>query len=358
MEVAIMGAGLAGLACAVTLEKQGITPAVFEKRGEVGDRFVSAEAMLTVLTAPINDAVRFFSETHGIPLRPAANIRRMVIRSRNEKAEVEGRIGFTHIRGRHPDALEKQLERQLRTTVRYRSDATYEGLLREYSHVVLATGDAAYSRKIQPFRTDVTVSIKGVNVQGRFDRYTPIVWLGEHIAPKGYAYLLPYSEDEANLVLAVPDNLPLPKCLDTLWDRLYAKAQHELQQELPIEDHFQIERYEIGYCPYPRIGNTYFTGNCLGAVMPFLGYGQFASLLSGIYAALDLGGKGQYDRLVRPIQNSYRHSLVLRRIMEKVDDLRLDGVVKQLNRPYVQRMLFGTPVNPLKVLSYLVRPLV
>ncbi len=34
MNVAIMGAGLSGLACAITLEKMGVTPTIFEKRSQ------------------------------------------------------------------------------------------------------------------------------------------------------------------------------------------------------------------------------------------------------------------------------------------------------------------------------------
>jgi flavin-dependent dehydrogenase len=41
MEVAIKGAGMSGLSCAITLEKHGIKPTIFEKRNRVGDRFVN-----------------------------------------------------------------------------------------------------------------------------------------------------------------------------------------------------------------------------------------------------------------------------------------------------------------------------
>jgi phytoene dehydrogenase-like protein len=42
MKVAIMGDGLSGLACALTLEKRGVKPDVLEKRRIVGDRFTNS----------------------------------------------------------------------------------------------------------------------------------------------------------------------------------------------------------------------------------------------------------------------------------------------------------------------------
>ena len=38
MKVAIIGAGLSGLSCAVELKKHGITPTVFEKTKTLGDK--------------------------------------------------------------------------------------------------------------------------------------------------------------------------------------------------------------------------------------------------------------------------------------------------------------------------------
>lgn len=62
MDVAIMGAGLSGLACAITLEKNGITPTIFESRSQVGDRFINAEAFLPVFERPIRDNYAYLSD--------------------------------------------------------------------------------------------------------------------------------------------------------------------------------------------------------------------------------------------------------------------------------------------------------
>ena len=49
-----MGAGLSGLSCAIYLEKQGIAPFIFEKRSQIGDRFVNGEALFHMLAAQVN----------------------------------------------------------------------------------------------------------------------------------------------------------------------------------------------------------------------------------------------------------------------------------------------------------------
>ena len=59
MKVAIMGAGISGLSCAIILERNGIEPTIFEKRGRVGDRFINSEAMFDILNRPIKDCLSY-----------------------------------------------------------------------------------------------------------------------------------------------------------------------------------------------------------------------------------------------------------------------------------------------------------
>ncbi len=200
-----MGAGLSGLACAITLEKNGITPTIYEKRSKVGDRFVNGEILLSILIRPVYDSIATLSEEFGIYLKPTSNIQEMVLFSKNEKTNIEGRLGFTNIRGRDKDSFESQLEQQTKSVIHYHSEETYEQLLRKHSHVVIATGDGDYAKEHRNFREDLTVSIKGVTVKGDFDRYTVMAWLDYDIAPYGYCYLIPFSEKEANISLAIPD---------------------------------------------------------------------------------------------------------------------------------------------------------
>lgn len=359
MKVAIMGAGLSGLACAITLERNGIEPVIFEKRSQVGDRFVNAEALLSIFVHPVQDCIASLSEQYGLYLQPTASIQQMTITSSQAKAILEGPLGFTNIRGREANSFEAQLSRQVKSPIRFHSEATYEQLLADYTHVVMATGDGDYAKQTRNFRKDISVSLKGVTVEGQFDRYAVKVWLDYDYAPYGYGYLLPFSEKEANVVIGIPD-IPANRGveLEKLWEPYFQRVQSELNQALRVTDEFQITHYPVGICDRGRVGNTFYVGNCFGSLMPFLGFGQYHALLTGVYAAYDLCGLGNYEELTGAFRQSYEHSLVLRRVMEQLDNVDLDRMVRALSGTLGNKLFFAKRINPLKVASYLMRPYV
>ncbi|WP_147535250.1 NAD(P)/FAD-dependent oxidoreductase [Bacillus marasmi] len=359
MKIAIMGAGLSGLACAITLEKYGITPEIYEKRSKVGDRFVNGETLMSIFTRPTHDCIATLSEKYGIYLKPTSHIQKIKLFSKHEMAEIETPMGFTNLRGRVEASFEAQLVQQLQTTVNYNSQKTYEQLLQEYTHVVMATGDGEYAKQMHNFREDLSVSIHGATIEGDFDRYTVMAWIDYDLAPYGYGFCIPFSEKEASISIAIPD---LPKNqsvnINALYEQFIQKLRFDWKQQLKITDQFQITGYPIGICQTARIGNTFFIGNCFGTMMPFMGFGQYCSLLSGVFAAYDLCGKGKYEELMEPIRESYENSLVLRRGIEQLSNDGIDRIVGGM-KGYWGKKLFQTKVyDPLKVASFLLRPYV
>lgn len=354
-----MGAGLSGLACAITLEKHGVFPTIFEKRSLVGDRFVNGEALMPIFNRPIKDDYAYLSENHGIFLQPLANISKINFYSENRQGVVSGHLGFVNSRGREDESFESQLFRQVKSEITYNSKYTYEALLQDFTHVIMATGDAAYTQEVQNFQVDFTVSLKGATVEGKFDRHHVAIWLDNNLAPKGYGFLLPYSEKEAVITIGYPD-YPVNQSVNVkpLWDRFYAKVCKDLDQNLRITDQFEVNKYIIGLCKNPRLGNTFFAGNCFGAMMPAFGFGQFASILTGIYVAHDLCGTGNYEELVKPLRKSYQNSLVIRHGMEQLDNHKLDILVNLLNNRFSYHILTNKRINPLKIASYILRPFI
>ncbi|WP_439646629.1 NAD(P)/FAD-dependent oxidoreductase [Piscibacillus salipiscarius] len=279
---------------------------------------------MSIFERPVHDCIETLSEEYGIYLKPTSHIQSMEIFSKNEKAVIEGPLGFTNIRGREQDSFDSQLARQTKSTIHYHSEYTYEELLSKHSHVVMATGDGEYAKKTKNYREDLTVTIKGAIIEGSFDPYLVKAWLNYDIAPFGYCYFIPLSDHEANISLAIPD---LPENanvnLDSLWDLFYEKVRAEFNQKIRITDQFQITRYPMGICRSARIGNTFYVGNCFGTMMPFMGFGQYASILSGVYAAYDLCGLGKYEELMKPLRRSYEDSLILRRSMEQLSNKKI-----------------------------------
>ncbi|HHY81591.1 MAG TPA: NAD(P)/FAD-dependent oxidoreductase [Clostridiales bacterium] len=332
MKVAIMGAGMSGLSCAITLEKHGVEPVIFEKRRCVGDRFVNGEATFSMFNRPIGDELKYLKEKHGIHLIPTDVVNKLVVHSKNETSSIDGSLGYLNIRGRHEKSYECQLERQVKTKINFNSDYEYQQLIKDFDYVVLATGDAEYALRLGNFRCDLTCTIKGATVTGEFLTNFPHVWFNYEIIPKGYAWLLPFSETEANLVLAYPDypdNIKLD--LDKMWESFYGLACRQLDQNLKVTDRFEITRYMMGICKNPKINNTYFVGNCFGAMSPGLGFGQFTSVLTGVYAAYDLLNMGSYCELTKPLFENFNHSLALRRFLENLNDSNWDLIVKSLD---------------------------
>jgi len=340
MEVAIMGAGISGLSCALTLEKYGITPTIFEKRSSVGDRFVNAEAMFSILNRPSNDWISYIAEKYNINLIPISEIEKLFVHSKNEIGTIDGKIGYTNVRGRQENSYENQLKKQVKSNINFNSTYEYTDLCKNFEYVVLATGDGEYAYHLGNYRCDLTCTIKGATVQGEFVTSNPHVWFNYEILPKGYAWLIPFSEKEANLVIAYPDypdNIKLD--INDIWKKFYALARNNLNQNLKETDNFEVTRYAMGICDKPKIDNTYFVGNCFGTISPGLGFGQYTSILTGVYLAYDICGLGNYEELAKPLFENYNHSLVLRRLLEKLSDDEINNQVRNLYNKIIGKLI-------------------
>ena len=118
-----------------------------------------------------------------------------------------------------------------------------------------------------------------------------------------------------------------------------ALACNNLDQNFKITDNFEITRYMMGICNKPKIDNTYFVGNCFGTISPGLGFGQYTSILTGIYSAYDICGLGTYEELTKPLFENYNHSLVFRRFLENLTDDEIDFQVKNLDNKVIDKLI-------------------
>lgn len=344
---------MSGLSCAITLEQRGIVPTIFEKRRMPGDRFVNGEALLHILNRPVNNCLDYFSREYNIHLKPTSIIRQLNVYSENKKAVILGNLGYTNIRGRHRDSFESQLAAQVKSQIIFNSNDTLKQIKEDFTHIVLATGDAEYAEKLGNYRRDLTVTLKGATVEGCFKADTPSAWLNYKFSPKGYAYLIPFSDRKANIVIGYPDYPEnQQKSPQEYWDLFFQQACKDTSQNLRITDRFEVSGYILGICYKAKLDNIYFTGNNFGSNMPALGFGQFEAVLTGIFAAYDILGLGHYEELVKELRNSYENSLTIRRTLETLDNEKLDSLVKFLDYAIVDKALDTTTnIDFLSILS-------
>lgn len=350
-----MGAGISGLACAFELEKHGISPDIYENRSQVGDRFVNGEIFLEILNRPIIDCMKYLAQEYQLYLKPINNIKELVMFSENQRTVLHGHLGYVDIRGRHPQALEVRMAQLIKSPIQFNSTKTYEELVSEYSHVVMAVGDGMVAKNLQPYKIDLTVTLKGATITGNFDPRVVHAWLNNDYAPGGYAYLIPFNQQEANIVIAYPDYRG-KEDPDIYWNRFVQDVKNRFEMEFRITDEFFISGYAIGLVKDGRIGNTFFTGNCFGSIMPFLGFGQFAAILTGIYAAEDLAGISNYKEKTQILRDSYQNSLALRKQLEMLSNHDYDTLVKLIDTKAAKYIIEEANVDILKYLGTLIKP--
>jgi flavin-dependent dehydrogenase len=350
-KIAILGAGLSGLCCAFQLEKHGVKADIFERRREVEDRFINGEGMMDILTRPIKDSFSYLADQFDLHLQPLHPISKLTMVSEHNQVDFSGHFGFITVRGRHPQALSKQVAKKIKSKIYFNSKKTYDDLLKEYDTILMATGDGRDVRNIQPFNTDVSVKILGFTLKGEFNPGQVKIFLNNDLSPKGYVYLLPYDEENANIAIATPVN---HADMSILKERLL----QFIDISSKITDEFKIEDYIIGRPEKSRIGNTYFIGNCGGNIFPFMGFGQFGAMLSGLLAADSIIYNIDFDEQIQFLRKSYGRSLILRRFMEEMDNENFDKMVKVLQGKVGERLFHSNKINPLKAASYLMYPYV
>ncbi len=344
MKVAIMGAGLAGLACSVVLEQYGIVPDIYEAQYKIGARFTNGEAIMNILDFPIEDCFSYLAHQYKVKLEPINALKSLVIHGPDDSALVTGELGYITARGNHPKALEVQLGDISKAPVFTNNYFTLDDLKEKYDVVVVATGNSNEPKRQQTWETDIVANIIGASIRGHFNPHQAEVWFNDCYAPQGYCFLLPYHSHVASLCLAVPGTEGVD--LEVLWQKFLAG----LDWEFSIKDTFTLHSFEIGRNKSLVTENLVFIGHAGGFVMPFLGFGQFTSMLSGFEAAIAIanGNLQSYIAAMQPLIDSYYPSLKMRRVLAGMDNQKYNLVIKILQNKYANTVFSKFPLPVLK----------
>ncbi len=346
MRVAILGAGLSGLACAHQLERWGIEAQIFERTERVGKWFPeNMEAILFAMHRPFRDPVKMIEEQYGLTVRPARAIERLILHGPSESATIEGHLGWFHFRGHLENSMELQLLSQLKKTrIQYESHPHPRELAGQFDRVVVATGSPVLTAELSTWENDTFVTLTGGPVLGDFQPEEAHVWVSTKLANRGYVFLLPYSRSKAALVCAVDtrDHSLARECL--------RRTQEHTGLSVPDEMAFTWD-LSMGRTPRRQVDKFLFTGHAGGFIDPLAGFGQIPALLSGILAARSIAAGEDFERLTSWQRDHYGRMLRLRHRVDRWENRHFDRAIRLLRLRPVNWLAAKAPFNIIAALA-------
>lgn len=351
MKIAIIGAGLSGLACAHELERLGLVPDLYEKNSFIGEAFNHSTAMLRIVDRPHRgNYIKYFREKLFLDFKPLAPVRRMMHYAPTRQLMVSGKnLGFMFLRSNTRDSLKNQICATLsKTRIFFNAMVDIHTLKKKYDYVVVATGNIMYARELGLWQTWFSGYVRLAVVHGNFDTERVDMWLNRHYCRKGYAYLTPFSDKKASLVLVVQD------CNEEELNEYWNAFLYYENLKYPIIE--ESTQHHISGFLYPKIyENLIFTGLAGGSIDPFLGFGQYNSLSMGVFAARTIALGRDYHRQCEAISKKNLQLYQLRMGFDNLDNKGYDRLITFLGLPGIRTVLYKTPFNFLPIGSGIIR---
>lgn len=348
MKVAIVGAGIAGLSCALELERHGIKPVIFEQRHRIGSPSPFAPVLFNFIFRPIKDLLKELKLQYGIQIKPISTINLLHMHGPNTKYTVTGDLGCSVLRGQADTSIESQLASRLRTPIRFEEPVKPKELLKDFDYLVIADGSKDYAKELGIWHSTFRVWTKGATILGKFDPREISFWFNTRYANSGYAYLTPLSTQRASLILNVAygSQADLPK----YW-QAFLNAENLIIEETM---HWDITMEQGLVFPH-RVGNTFFVGNSGGFVDSWLSAGIFPCIVSGVEAARAMATGRNYEKSVKFLHNVMERQARLRHLWDGLNNRSIDWALKMMGSPAVKHPLYHTNLNVLKAIDPLIK---
>lgn len=336
MKVAIIGAGLAGLSCAIELEKHKIRPVIFEKRAHIGEAIDYAIVCPRILNRPIMDPLKYLKKEYGLELKPINHIKKMIMYSPKSKATERGSLGYIFRRGYTPIALEHQLLNYLKGPVTFNRYVEIEDVKNNFDYIVVATSNSIIATKLGVW-TDTFISHARVaTIVGKFKPTEIIMWLNTEYAKNGFCYIVPKSYTEACMVQIV--NGITSYELDYYWKEFLftENIQYYISTTTDTE-------HDCGFCRPRQKDNVLFTGNSAGLTDDLIGCGGLNAIESGVLAARAIAHGEDYNTLTQPIFEDIEKIHENRKALNTLDNSKLDSLVGALSLPVIKNIMYNNP---------------
>lgn len=353
MKIAIIGAGIAGLACAYELEKYGIRPDIFEIQEAVGGRgFNHMAGWMNIMYRPIKDAIEYLKKDFGVVLKPSERVHRVDFYSKNESASLVGpKLGYIVLMGPGNGSVYLQMLDHVRTPIKYGQIVNFRELSHDYDHVVVATGTPEIPMVLGNWRTDIAGYVYGANIAGEFNPQTIKMWFNTEWSQRAYGYFVPWNDRKGSLILNMQEvgSHGAKKC----WNR-FIKS---LNWDMEILEIYETP-HNIGHVYQRRYKNIIFTGLAGGFLDPLFAFGQIAAIDSGASAAKAIVEGADYDKLVGNWLKRNQNLRIMRRYVDKFTDDDFDLAMKTIKTPFFRTLASRSNVNIIYILSKLAKVMV
>jgi digeranylgeranylglycerophospholipid reductase len=346
VKVAIIGAGTSGLSCAIELERNSIFPEIFERNDFIGEYHPHVSAFLGLITRPVADPIKYMDQKLGIKLTPLNQFRKVIHYSPNNQTSVSGDLGYLMIRGKEENSVQGQLHRQIKSQVHLNSFVHPEDLENEFDYVVVADGHWSTPKRYGIWQEIMRTWLSGGIFAGDFEDDTLKMWLDNELTKGVYIYLAPYSKNKA-VIAQVVQNIEHEE-LNGYWHRF-------LKSRDILKDYDMLESWELphhaGFVTTNRLGKIYFIGAAGGGAEPFLGFGQFNAVVSGVMAARSIVQGSDVNVLLSDLKKKSRELNTLRPLMNAATNQDFDRLLTVMKAPGLRSLIYKTNIDIIKILS-------
>ncbi|MCX7921695.1 MAG: NAD(P)/FAD-dependent oxidoreductase [Clostridia bacterium] len=351
MKVAIIGAGLSGLSCALELKRYGIIPTIFERRNAIGDSLDFAGAALRIFNRAYRDPLKYFKKEFGLHIRPSNYVKEVRMHSPHKQTVVKGNLGYLFNRGREAYTLEKQIAAQVDLPIyfnSYISKEEIEGFQSKYDHIVVATGGSDIVRQFRMMTVTFQSVSRIATVIGDFRTDCVNMWLNTEYSNHAFAYTVPIGPKEARLVL-LADNI-CPREMDYNWEKFLESEQIQYR----IVETRDLQNM-LGLVMPMHNGNIYFVGDSGGCVDDFLGFGMLNSIESGFIAARCIINKRDYNEEMKPFYQHLEKLNEFRKSMNTLENKDMDRLIFLLGLPGIKQFVYNNPFFNIKDYTFIAR---
>lgn len=346
MKVAIIGAGTSGLACAIELERHGIYPVIFERNDFIGEYHPHVSAFLGLITRPAADPIQYMDQQLGIKLKPLNPFRKVIHHSPNNQVTVTGPLGHFMIRGKEESSVKNQLHRQVKSQVHFDSYVQPEELEKEFDYVVVADGHWKVPTRYGIWQEVMKTWLKGGVFAGDFEEDTLHMWLDNELTKGVYIYMAPYSKNKA-VIAHVVQNIKQEEVND-YWHRFL--ESHNILKSYDLLESWELPHH-AGTVTTNRVGKIYFAGAAGGGIEPFLGFGQFNAIVSGVMAARSIAQGTDINLLLGDLRKKSQELIILRPLLNAATNQDFDRLLMMMKTPGLRSLVYKTDIDIVKMLA-------